>query len=264
MTSKTAIIVPTLGTRPKFLVEALKSIRSAGECHILIVSPRTTELKSQIERSLWDQWLEDPMQGLPAAINAGVNSLPSSVEFFNWLGDDDTLAANSLSKSSAILEHNSTYVGLFGKCQYMNENGEPIWMNKSGKFAVPLIRFGPQLIPQPGALFRLSAFNHVGGLSLHYKLAFDLDLLIKLSRIGKLLYVPLHLASFRWHSSSLSVLGRKSSVREAKEIRRLALPKFLQPFSDIWEVPLSRLIYFAGIVITRLDRLKSQMEKEHR
>jgi len=255
---KTAIIVPTLGTRPKFLIEALKSIRSAGECHILIVSPRTTELNNQIETWLWDQWLEDPMQGLPAAINAGVNSLPSSVEFFNWLGDDDILTEHSLSKSSTMLEQNSTYVGLFGKCQYMNEDGEPIWMNKSGKFAVPLIRFGPQLIPQPGALFRRSAFNQVGGLNSQYQLAFDLDLLFKLSRLGKLVYVPLHLASFRWHSDSQSVRRRELSVREAQEIRRLALPKSVRQFSNIWEYPLGRLIYSAGSVLTKIDYLRNK------
>jgi len=242
----------------------LKSIRSAGDCHIAVVSPDKAALLRHLDQALFDQWIQDPMEGLATAINLGVKSLPKSVKYFNWLGDDDTLTANSLSKSSAILEQKSTYVGVFGKCQYMNETGEPIWMNKSGKFAVPLIRFGPQLIPQPGALFRRSAFNQVGGLNPHYKLAFDLDLLFKLSRLGKIVYLPLHLASFRWHSDSLTVHKRALSVREAKEIRQLALPNFLRPFSKIWEIPLGKSIYLAGFMLTRIDRLKNQKPKEHR
>lgn len=257
MLIKIGLVVPTLGTRPLSLNQTLKSIRSAGECHIAVISPNKVALFSQIDANLCDQWVQDPMQGLAQAINAGVKSLPESVRFFNWLGDDDTLTPNSLEQSSIVLEQDLNFVCVFGKCQYMNQSGEPIWMNKSGKFAVRLLKFGPQLIPQPGALFNREAFNAVGGLNTNYKLAFDLDLLIRLSRFGKIKYIPQQLASFRWHNESLSVASRKLSVYEAKIIRQLALPRLIRPFSALWEIPLSRFIYYMGFVLTRIDRIRN-------
>lgn len=257
MEPKVGIVIPTLGTRAALIRETLKSIRSAGICHITIVSPNKMDLITEIEANTFDQWVQDPMQGLAEAINTGVKSMPTSVIYFNWLGDDDTLTLDSFNQSSRVLDENSKCVCVFGKCQYMSKSGEPIWMNRSGKFAVPLLKFGPQLIPQPGSLFRRESFNAVGGLNTDYKLAFDLDLLLKLSKIGEIKYVPTQLSSFRWHDDSLSVSRRWISISEAKKIRQLALPKLIQPFSHLWEYPLSRLIYFAGRVLTQIDRLRN-------
>ena len=254
---KIGIIVPTLGTRPDYLQQCLKSIRSSGDCYISVVSPDKVASLSRIDQALFDHWIQDPMQGLATAISLGVKSLPKSVEYFSWLGDDDILAPNSLTHSFLIMAHDSDIVCVFGKCQYMNVVGDPIWMNRSGSFAVALIRFGPQLIPQPGSLFSRAAFNAVGGLNPRYKQAFDLDLFIKLSKIGKIKYTPVQLSSFRWHENSLSVCNRKLSTSEAKAIRQLSLHKFLRPISSLWEYPLSRLIYHGGKAITVLDRIKN-------
>ena len=253
------IVVPTLGSRPEFLTEALKSIRNAGKCFIVIVAPIQANVDKTIDRSFFDELVEDPMQGLVEAINTGVRALPKQIEYFNWLGDDDTLAPNSLLMSSSPLENDPEIVCVFGMCQYVNKDGQPIYKNKSGRFAVPLLKFGPQLIPQPGALFRKTSFNKVGGLDPNYKCAFDLDLLLKLKKIGKIHYIPHQLSSFRWHSDSLSVGSRSVSVREARTIRQKNLSWFFRTFSPVWEFPLAKLIYFAGIVLTKVDKMRSKL-----
>ena len=255
-TKKIGIVVPTLGVRIQFLEETLRSIRAAGNCLITVVSPMNTFLDRFADRGLFDEWVNDPMLGLVEAINHGIRSLPKSVEFINWLGDDDTLTPNSLSVTSEILEMDPEVVCVFGKCQYVNEVGQPIWMNKSGKFAVPLMRFGPQLIPQPGALFRRAAFDSVGGLNSRYKLAFDLDLLFKLKKVGQIRYVAQQMSTFRWHSESLSVSSRDISVSEASQIRKANLPKLLRGIAPVWEILVSRLIYFAGKILTSIEKLK--------
>ena len=247
------IVVPTLGRRPEYLLEALKSIRDAGKCFIVIVAPVQADLGKVIDRSFFDELVEDPMQGLVEAINTGVRALPKQIEYFNWLGDDDTLTPNSLRMSSSPLKDDPEIVCVFGMCQYINQDGQPIYKNKSGRFAVPLLKFGPQLIPQPGALFRRTSFNKVGGLDPTYQCAFDLDLLLKLKKIGKFYYIPNQLSSFRWHSDSLSVRSRSVSVHEARKIRQKNLSRFFCLLSPSWELPLEKLIYFAGIVLTKLD-----------
>jgi len=252
------IIVPTLGSRPEYLLEALKSIRNAGECFVIIVAPIQADVGKILDPEFFDKLVEDPMQGLVEAINTGARALPQQIEYFNWLGDDDTLTPNSLHMSSSILEDDPKVVCVFGMCQYVNQDGRPIYKNRSGRLAVPLLKFGPQLIPQPGALFRRTSFNKVGGLNPKYKCAFDLDLLMKLKKIGKIHYVPYQLSSFRWHSDSLSVRSRSVSVLEAKKIRQKALPGFSRIFSPVWEVPLGELIYLAGAVLTKFDKIKNK------
>ena len=254
------IIVPTLGSRPEYLLEALASIRNAGKCFIVIVAPIQADVDKVIDRSFFDELVEDPMQGLVEAINTGVRALPKQIEYFNWLGDDDTLTPNSLRMSSSPLKDDPEIVCVFGMCQYINQDGQPIYKNRSGRFAVPLLKFGPQLIPQPGALFRRTSFNKVGGLDPTYECAFDLDLLLKLKKLGKIHYIPYQLSSFRWHSDSLSVKSRRVSAREARNIRQKNLSRFIRLLSPSWELPLEKLIYFAGIVLTKFDEIRDKFK----
>ena len=116
------------------------------------------------------------------------------------------------------------------------------------------MRIGPQLIPQPGSLFALRAFNEVGGLNSNYKWAFDLDLFLKFSKIGKLQFIPVILSSFRWHDESLSVGGRQGSVAEASKIRRDHLPKVIQGISPIWEFVIRQLILKTGLLLSKKSR----------
>ncbi len=113
---------------------------------------------------------------------------------------------------------------VYGKCQYNDPMGIPLWINHSGRLASRIMGFGPQLVPQPGSLFKREIFNSVGGLDPRYQFAFDLDLFLRIRRIGIIDYIPELLAQFRWHSGSLSVSSRTESVTEASLIRVKALP----------------------------------------
>jgi hypothetical protein len=211
-------------------------------------------IRANYTPDLIDQIVEDPKSGLADAINAGIRSLPSSVRYANWLGDDDLLAPQSLAFTSHALENSPETVCVFGGCSYIGPDEDVLWVNKSGKYAKWLMRVGPQLIPQPGLLFTVSAFNEVGGLDSTYKWAFDLDLLLKFSKHGKLQFLPKILSSFRWHDGSLSVGGRHGSVSEASKIRRSYLPRALRGISPVWEFFVRRLILVAGVVLSRRSR----------
>jgi GT2 family glycosyltransferase len=247
-------VVPTLGTRPEYLVQCLKSIRAAGHAHILLVAPADYQPNELVEAGLIDGKIDDPRLGLSEAINAGVRSLPTEVEFVNWLGDDDLLTQDSLLLSEKFLAENPEAVMVFGACDYIDSEGNVIWTNKSGPWTVPLLRFGPDLIPQPGALLRRDAFEKVGGLKSRFKWAFDFDLFIALSKIGKIHYLNRTLSCFRWHPESLSVEHRKMSVIEASAVRVAHLPSWLRPISIIWEYPVQQATLWAGTRVTHRAR----------
>jgi len=195
---------------------------------------------------LLDQRVDDLGEGLAKAIDLGLRSLPESIKYINWLGDDDLLAPLSLNVASQFLTADSDAIMVFGSCDYIDNEEHVLWKNVSGQWAVPLLRFGPCLIPQPGSLFRAEAYERVGGLRSDFKWAFDFELFIRFSKIGPIRYIPQTLASFRWHSDSLSVGGRQGSVLEASKARSIHLPVILRTFSFIWEFPLRFITKYAG------------------
>ena len=250
MSSKVGIVVPTLGNRPDYLRKCLESIRLAGDAYVVLVAPKTFDSSYFKNLGLIDLFVEDPKAGLPMAINAGIESLPKQIEFVNWLGDDDLLSPSSLLQTSKALEDDTSLDFVFGSCDYVDPEGEVIWTNKSGQWTIPLLRFGPDLIPQPGALFRRTSYEAVGGLDPKLGWAFDFDLFLKLSKLGRGRFLDQTLASFRWHPESLSVEFRKKSVAEASKVRVSHLPKLLRPVSFLWELPVRQATLFAGRRVT--------------
>ena len=237
------VVVPTLGTRGEFLATCLQSLKDSNVGHVCVVCPSHVDITKFIEDGLVHQKVDDPGKGLAAAINAGVKSLPQNVSVINWLGDDDYINPNSMEAALSILTANESTVMVYGSCTYVDQNNKAVWQNRSGSFAAKILRFGPCLIPQPGALIRREAFVVVGGLNESLGWAFDLDLFIKLSKLGKLHYTGLNLASFRWHSESLTVSLRRNSVHEASSVRISHLHPFTRCLSFLWE-PINRFVTY--------------------
>ena len=239
------IVVPTLGSRAEFLCESVASIRAAGDAVITIVRPPDAHIDPSV-LELVDQVVDDPGTGLAAAINVGIRSLPASTRYVSWLGDDDRLVPGTLAVVAAELERTGA-AAVFGQCRYIDETGNELWLNRSGRWASPLMLCGPQLVPQPGSLVRRSDFVAMGGLDEARKWAFDLEMFLQLRRRpGGLRYISQPVAEFRWHDGSLSVGGRLGSVTEASEIRRRHLPSPLRQASALWEPLLRKVILWAG------------------
>ena len=242
----TAVVVPTLGERDDYLRLSLASIRAAGSPYVLLVAPRSFDAAPLKAEGLIDEAVVETGTSLPAAINQGFAALPSSVRYVAWLGDDDLLRPDSLELTRAYLEKHQKSSMVYGRCDYIDESGAVVWTNRSGAWAAPLLRVGPDLIPQPGSLFRRSAVEATGGLRTDLGWAFDLDLFLRLAKFGRLSYVRHTLAAFRWHAGSLSVGQRVNSVREASQVRREFLPAWVRPISVLWERPVRWATHRAG------------------
>jgi hypothetical protein len=251
MSCKVGVVIPTIGQRPEYLPLALRSIRKAGPAYILLVGNESFNFDDFVEQGLIDQYCDEPESGLAEKINFGLRELPRDIEYITWLGDDDLLTEGSLDLVLNRIMQPDLPVLVFGACEYIDPRGNKLFINKSGNWAIPLLRIGPQLIPQPGALFTRSGFEKVGGLNSSYDLAFDFDLFYNLSKIGNVAYMPNVLSKFRWHPGSLSVSKRKQSVAEASQVRKSYLPKGIRIFSELWEFPIRILTYSAGMLLTR-------------
>ena len=254
--SQIGIVLPTIFSRPQYLPLAVKTIRDSGDCFILLSSP-TPAAESQI---LVNQLLQSGQidahmietSGLPLAekINEALRALPAECEYIGWLGDDDILLPGALEASAKILDPSPEVVMVYGSCDYISGSGEVLFTNNSSQFAAKLLHFGPQLIPQPGALWRRSTFEEVGGLSEEFNLAFDFDLFLKLSKAGELRHIAQTLAQFRWHPDSLSVRRRWVSVSEASRVRRKHYKGAMRVLWPAWEPWVMLATYLAGKLVS--------------
>jgi hypothetical protein len=247
--SRTAVIVPTLGRRAEFLQQSLRSIRAAGDAYVLMVAPAAFDASALLADGLIDEKIDETGRSLAAAINQGFAAVPAETEFLAWLGDDDLLRPGSLTATSEFLASHPKTSAVYGGCDYIDENGTKVWKNDSGPWAAPLLRIGPDLVPQPGSLFRRSSVEQVGELRTDLGWAFDFDFFIRLSKVGRLSYLRQTLADFRWHSDSLSVGQRADSVREASVVRRSHLPAWLRPVSVLWEGPVRWATFRASALV---------------
>lgn len=242
-----AIIIPTNGLRPNYLLETLNSVRIACPDLIIIIKP--SGKIDWISELLHDGELviDETSTGLSGALKEAIDSLPESISYFGWIGDDDLLSPDSIAICKAQLIQNPNASMAFGACQYIDNHGNDLRINRSGKFAARILSFGPCLVPQPGSLIRKDKYQQTEGIDTSLKWAFDLDLFLRLKRVGTLLYIRSTLSKYRWHADALTVKGRIGSIRESAEVRKKYLPKHLKMFSTLWEWPTEKII----VVVSR-------------
>jgi glycosyltransferase involved in cell wall biosynthesis len=248
--SAVGVVVPTIGERPQYLESTLKSIRDAGESYIVLVGRKGFDGSSFQKTGLVDFYVDEDDTSVPNKINQGFRALPTGIEYITWIGDDDLLAPGALEIAAKALNNPEKPVLVFGHCQYIDSDGSDVLVKRSGSWAIPLLRFGPQLIPQPSAFFRRDAFEKVGGLTDEFQFAFDFDLFLKLSRSGKAVFIDQILSSHRWHKTSLTYSRRWESVREASRVRVSNLGPVARLFSFLWEIPIQLITYSAGQLLS--------------
>jgi len=235
--ARVLLIIATLGKRPGFLTQTLNSIRDQHiPVDLVIVGPLENEELVDFAAENEIPLLPDP-GSLPAAINLGATVLKDHHDYVNWLNDDDLLEPNTLHLVAEALDHNPQATVAFGYCRYIDTQNQELWVSKAGRLAPKILPWGPDLVPQPGMLVRASAWKKVNGINTTYSLAFDLDLLLRLKKIGPLVNIPQVVSSFRWHPDSLTVDDRTNNLKESERAKKAALPSALKPLSPIWDVP---------------------------
>lgn len=256
--AEVTVIIPSINSRPSLLPLAIESIRAAGEAEIVLIGPDQGTFASEVIASV-DSFVAE-VRGEPLATKIHRGLAAATTEFECWLGDDDLFTAGALYRAVAYLKGHPDAVAVFGGCQYIDAAGNPLVLNRSGEWAVSLLRFGPQLIPQPSVVWRTSAYQSTSGLSAKYDLAFDFDLLVQLSKIGRIGYISNVQSCFRWHPDSLSVKKRGRSVVEASRVRRSYYPRGLGLLLWPWEWLVIAATWGAGKLLNlRLDRKVSRM-----
>ena len=265
MTDRTArvlLVVPTLGQRPELLAQTLDSIVAQQDepADVVVVVPPDRPAARRSAELVGAAVVDDP-GGLAAAINAGWRLVGPQHEYVNWLGDDDLLAPGSLSTAVRALDENPDAVVAFGHCDYIDDEGRALFTSRAGRLAPWLMTWGPNLVPQPGALFRWSAVQAAGGLDESLSYAMDLDLLLRLRRQGRLVDCGRVLASFRWHPDSTTVANRSRSLAESAQVKHRHTSAWLRPLLTVTDPAVRWATYAAARRVTTLSRAESGLDR---
>ena len=244
-------VVPTLGQRPDYLVEALDSLQRQDHpgLTVVVVAPADAEhVRAETDRRGLALVVQQG-SGLSGALNEGFRAHGERHEFWAWLGDDDTLTTGSVALTADFLRRHPDTSMVYGRCAYVDEAGRLLHVVRPGPLAARLMRWGPNLVPQPGSLARATAVRKAGLLDETLRYAMDLDLFLRLQDVGPVRYLPNTLATFRWHAASTTVADSAASETEARAVRartwtgRRSGGPLLEPFARV-----------AGRVLHRVQR----------
>ena len=256
-----AIIIPTNFTRNDYLIKTLNSLSPLGIGQVIIVTSKNFDLNTAFQFldlitnkdfQLRIAVIRQDGSGIANAINFGFKNVNENIRYISWLGDDDYITSSSLIEGVAFLKTNENYVGTFGYCNYISSNDEFLWQNNFGKKSFWLSKIGPNLVPQPGAMFRLSALQKLNFLSEKYNNSFDHDLYLRLMAIGRLKFFHKHFGTFRWHIDSVSVKNRSNLCKESAKVRIANKKNLVTKFLQLLLEPLNfTLVYFAPYFVIR-------------
>jgi GT2 family glycosyltransferase len=245
-TPSVLVTIPTLGQRLDLLEHTLESVatQEAYTPTIAVVCPKKSVDARKLAEKFGATILDDPGT-LSGAINVAYREIKPHT-YSTWLGDDDLLRPGSLATSVAALEVHPEAVVAYGGCDYINEQDKVLFTNHSSRFAPWIMRWGPNLVPLPGILYRHSAIQQAGEFDESLKYAMDLDMLLRLRKLGGFVFTGKTLAAFRWHTTSTTVANRQASLDEAKRIKAHYLPAAARPFMPLWEIPVQYATRFAA------------------
>jgi glycosyltransferase involved in cell wall biosynthesis len=253
--ARVLLIIPTLGRRVDLLRQTLESIRDQvpHRADIVIVCPSDAEEAVKLGAEFCARAVDDP-GGMTAAINAGLAQAEPGHEYFNWIGDDDLLTPGSLAATVSALDADPGAVAAFGYCDYIDAADRVLFTSRAGVLAPWLMTWGPDLVPQPGALFRLVTVRQVGGLDPTLSYAMDLDMMLRLRRRGTFVNTGRTLSCFRWHPTSTTVANRTASLDEAEQVKRRYLSPAQRRLAPLWEGPVRAATRLAARRVNRLAR----------
>lgn len=246
------VVIPTLGERLETIGRTLSSVQQQVGVQVdivIVAKTKTPELSAIADRYL-SRIIVHPGH-ISAAVNAGFAQANDAHRYAGWLGDDDMLRPGALASTSALMEHNPAAVVTYGSCDYIDINGKFLFNRRPPPQASALLQFVPGLIKQETCLFRLSALREVGGLDEKLKYTMDLDLLLRLRRIGSFIKADQVLAAFCWHPGSLTIANRKASLDEAQHVQGSHARGIIALLHSFWKLPVRYLFLAISWKINR-------------
>lgn len=160
-------------------------------------------------------WISRPDRGAQFALREGLAAAKGDI--LAWLNADDVLLPGAVEQAVAALMESTSLVAVYGDALWIDDESRPIREYPTGDFSEQRLA-RECFICQPACFFRASAYSQAGGIDLAWQSAFDYDLWIRLSRLGRFGYVPKLWAKSRMHPSNKTLGKRDEAFREGMAV----------------------------------------------
>ncbi len=185
---RVTIVTPSYN-QAQFIEETIRSVLLQGYPNLeyFVIDGGSTDGSVDIIRKYepWvDYWVSERDRGQSHAINKGFSM--ATGEILGWLNSDDLFMPGALFRLMNLRARYPRSVAWVGACRQIAADGSLLGNNEPhiGQLS-DFINWGVGThFYQPSCLFRRDSFERAGGLNENLSLVMDVDLWIRLSKIG--------------------------------------------------------------------------------
>lgn len=200
-----SIVTPTYN-QAEYLIETIESVLAQDYPNIeyIVIDDGSNDSTSEILRRYSAKiiWWSQENVGQAQTLNKGW--LMTNGEIIGYLSSDDILYPDAIRKVVDMLLADDTLVCAFPDSNLIDIKSRVIKKNVCRSFDLENLIVRQECHIGPGALFRRSAFDAVGGWKTNLKLAPDREFWIRLSAYGHFAMCSSILAGYRIHPHSIS------------------------------------------------------------
>jgi glycosyltransferase involved in cell wall biosynthesis len=259
---KVTVVTPVYNGMP-WLPECISSVaeqRRDVEVEHLVYDGGSTDGSAEWLRehsNLGYEAIIGPDAGQTDALIKGFSRATGDI--FAWLNADDVLEPRALRRVVDVFTADPTLAMVTGACLMIDAQGAVV--GAGGSPPTPTLQ-GLLRLPanpaQPATFFSAEAYRRCGGLELGYDLAMDVDLWLKLAKVGAMKTLPAEvLARFREHPRAKSVAGSAAAARQSLKIRR----RHGMPLRSRAAISLFK-VGFVGPVVSPVTRVFRKLGKQ--
>ena len=233
----------------RFLRQCILSVLDQGvdDLRVLVIDNASTDDSVEVARELArrDSRVEIVVHptnlGPHASFNEGVDW--ATADYLMILCSDDIVTAGSLARLISALEHNPDAAFAYGLDRHWNGEGEAPLVARPDEELAPLVRTGQEFIHDQClnleryiatgmVLVRSSAQKRAGHFRPELEHTDDVEMLLRLARIGSVVHVPCVVGIKRMHRDNRTqhLLGERTR-------NLLALQAALESFLDLTRPP---------------------------
>lgn len=240
------LVTPSFNQQ-KYIQATIDSVLSQDYPHLeyIVMDGASTDGTVDLLKACGDRvkWVSEKDAGQTDAIARGFAL--GTGQILGWLNSDDTLEPGAITRAMDYLAAHPEVDLVYGDAAFINEQG---------RFIAPCAHVEPfdrhrllhysDFIVQPAAFFRRSALDRAGGLDISLHWAMDYDLWLKLSAVGKAVYLPGRLANYRWLGDNKTASGGSGRLEEVLGVARRhgarTLPAYFKLEAVLHHVTLAR------------------------
>lgn len=220
---KISIVTPSLN-QGRFLRDCIHSVLNQNYPNLEYIiidggsKDETLEIIKQYEKHL-TYWVSEPDAGQSDAINKGLKR--ATGELVAWLNADDFYLEGAFARVVDAYHKQPEVPFIYGDGNRVNEKGDFLsrfFPKGSTQFNRTALIYGLNYILQPSTFINHGCLKRINYLDTQLKYGMDSDLWIRLSELGKPIFIPEALAASREYPDTKTSTGAFERIEELRQI----------------------------------------------